>query len=312
VVPQDTRVQLHDETVLGRHHRRLVQHVARERLGVLRRHVTLQRAGVDPLRFRIGQRDGGGGEVAVVCCPGARGDERLATLPESFQESVVRRGVDVGQCTELADELRPAVSVDVRDGVRAEGRHDPAGQVGGQLRVLGEVVGGRVGGGDQLDVEPIQQRSRPEAGLRDPRHDLVVQLVGGLRGRVHRQPEHLRELVLQPVAARRAEEEVPVGAELAPDLPRLGGVPAVAAGESELVGGDALGDQHPGHVVVRHDQQLGRVAERRVGGEQPDVDVTVQAQQRQVLRRGVDPAGDVPRGAGRQGAVRMGLQSLRH
>ena len=57
---------------------------------------------------------------------------------------------------------------------------------------------------------------------------------------------------------------------------------------------DALGGQHPEHIVIRNDQELRRVGERDVVGEHLRFHVPVHADKRQILRLVIDLPGDAP------------------
>ena len=67
--------------------------------------------------------------------------------------------------------------------------------------------------------------------------------------------------------------------------------------------------EQPGHVMIRGDEQARRVLERLVEGEPARIDVPVRADQRQLLDRVVELAGDRTNGRvdGKQ-PVRMQLQ----
>ena len=146
-----------------------------------------------------------------------------------------------------------------------EGRDHAAGprRVGGERRVRGEVVARVVGGGQDRDPEPLEQGARPEGGLGEPRRQLVVDRVRRRGGRTALDAEDLHQLVLEPVADRRAAEDVPVGAHPPPDVPRLrlGRGPCA---DPERVERDARGVQQAGHVVIGRHQQRRRVGERLV------------------------------------------------
>ena len=71
--------------------------------------------------------------------------------------------------------------VGVDDVVGAEGRHDATRPTGlAEPRVRLEGVEGTVGRGEELDAEPLEERTRPEVLLRQARRDLVVHGVGVL------------------------------------------------------------------------------------------------------------------------------------
>src|SRR5215211_5075130 len=79
-----------------------------------------------------------------------------------------------------------------------------------------------VGRGDDLDVEAVEQCARTELRVGDTGGDLVIYGVGSLGARNQVDPEHLDELVFQPVSRGRAAEKPPVLTEGAPDPPRIG------------------------------------------------------------------------------------------
>ena len=143
---------------------------------------------------------------------------------------------------------------------------------------------GRLGGGQHLDAELLEQRPRPEGGFGDPGGDRVVHLVGGLPAQRRLDAEDRAERPLQPQPRGRAAEQVPVLGEQPPDHPAVGlHLAAVVPGHAQPVRWDPLAQQHPGDVVVGHDQQLGGVAERLVVGEDARVDVAVRGDHRQVV-----------------------------
>lgn len=226
---------------------------------------------------------------------------------ECLQEFVVCCGVDVGQCVELCDQLWLVVLVDMCYGVWVECWDYLVGQFFVQVCVLCEVVGCWVGGGDQFDVESVEQCVRVEFWFCELCHDLVVQVVGGFCGWVYGQFEDFVEFVFELVLVWCIEEQVLVGVEFVLDFLWFCCLFVVLVGQVEFVGGDVLGDQYLGYVVVWDDQQFGWVVEWGVGGEQFDVDVVVQVEQWQVFCRVVDLVCDVMCWIGWQGVVWMRL-----
>ena len=93
----------------------------------------------------------------------------------------------------------------------------------------------------------------------------VVDLVGRLRGRRDPHPEDVVQLVLEPHPAGGAAEQVPAGAEPAPDGPAvlLDRAP-VEARHAQVLQAGTLRHEHARDVVVGHDEQLRRVRERLV------------------------------------------------
>ena len=66
--------------------------------------------------------------------------------------------------------------------------------------------------------------------------------------------------------------------------------------DAEIVQIDALAVQHAKQIMIRRQQQLGRVTERRIAGEPLRVGMTVRAQDRQVTHFRIQAAGDLPNG----------------
>ena len=214
--------------------------------------------------------------------------------PKRLQEALVGSGVDPRDLGQLGDVVAPGGSIEVGHGVGPEGgKHPLAHTVRGEPGMLPQIRGRGVGGGDDLDVEPVEQGARAELGVGDALGDPVIDRVGRFGAGDQFDPEHLDQLVLQPVAGRRAAEELPVLAEGTPDLARVGlDRPAVEPRYAQAGRLDALGGQHPEHVVVGNDQQLGGVGEGAVVGEDLRLHVPVHADQRQVFGLVVDLASD--------------------
>ena len=84
-----------------------------------------------------------------------------------------------------------------------------------------------------------------------------------IRARTTRDAEDLHQLVLEPIADRRAAEDVPVGAHPPPDVPRLR-LGRWWLRDAERVERDAGRVQQAGHVVIGRHQQRRRVGERLV------------------------------------------------
>jgi hypothetical protein len=228
----------------------------------------------------------------------AGGLERLPPRPQRGQVAAVGRGVLAGQLAQLGDPPGPALELHVHHVVGAErGDHPAAGTapaVGFELGVPAQLVQRRLGGGQHLDAELLEQRARPEARLGEPGGDLVVDGVAGRRAEPGGDPEDRGERAFQPEPRRRAAEQVPVVREQPPDRPGVGLDRGTGtAGHAEAGDRDALAEQHPGDVVVRHDEQPGRVGERLVVGQQAGIDVAVRRDQRQGGRERVELAGDV-------------------
>src|SRR5256885_12799655 len=75
-----------------------------------------------------------------------------------------------------------------------------------------ERVARHVGGGEDLDVEPLEQRPRPELKGAEPLCDRVVDRSGSLPRELLLDAEHVVELVVEPGAGRRAtKQEIVLG-----------------------------------------------------------------------------------------------------
>jgi hypothetical protein len=255
VVAAHPGVQRHHQPVLGRHAGHLAQ--AGQPQGV----VPVAGTGADPTEQPVGL---GGVEELHPDVRGAVVGGGGAVFPEvhpaGFQrghQAVVVAGVDVGGGGQPVQRRRPAGNGGVGVGVRPEGGQHPAVpvRVGGQRPVVAQVVGRVVGGGQRGQVERAVQRAGPVARLGQPPGQLVEQLVGGVRTRLHPHLEHIVQLRLQPLPGRRSQEQRPVRAEGAPHLPRPGRRAApLAVGQPEPLQGHPVGVQQPGDVVVRGDQ----------------------------------------------------------
>ena len=160
-------------------------------------------------------------------------------------------------------------------------------------REASQIRGSRVGRGDDLDVETVEQGAWAELRIGHTSSDLVVDGIGRLGAWDQIDPEYLNELMFQPVARRRAPKEFPVLAERMPDLPRVGlGRTPIGPRHPELSRFDALRCQHPEHIVIGNDQQLRRVGERGIVGEHLRFHVPVHTDQRQILGLAIDLPGN--------------------
>src|SRR5690606_27105902 len=99
-----------------------------------------------------------------------------------------------------------------------------------QRLVVGQVIGGRVGCAQDLDVEPLEQGPGRKIGLGQFRLDVIVNALGALAGELFRHAEHIDHLVGQPKARRSSSEQVKVLGEGLPDLAVVGLVGAAVPG----------------------------------------------------------------------------------
>ena len=165
VIPERPRVDLHHEPVFEGHLRHLHQEVRLEaplvgatRLPLarlLKQHFGVVRG--EPRRVRLEHGVIGGGGTQTL-------EERAAILEGANELGVVheRRAVLPAQCVELG---RPAGGRNLEDGIGTEARDDlPSPPRIPDRAVPVERIARLVGGGEHLDVEPLEQRARPELG----------------------------------------------------------------------------------------------------------------------------------------------------
>ena len=86
--------------------------------------------------------------------------------------------------------------------------------------MIGERVRGRVGGGEDFKIEPLEEGAGQELGCLQLFVDGVVVEIGGLLGEAFLEAEQLLEGIVEPEARRGAAEEVVVFGEDVPDLAR--------------------------------------------------------------------------------------------
>ena len=182
VVAVGPRVDGHDQAVLHGHPRHLVHHVGFEVVAVLRGGPA--RAGaVEQFRRvagveleRCGRADAVvGGDRAVV-------HEVAAPVLQRGEVAGIAGGA-VARCRDEPVHVRGPVGVrDVQVGVRAEGGQDAAVERGvlGDRLVAGQVVQGVVRGGEDLDVEVLEELAGTEPGLEQAGRNRIVAGIGRL------------------------------------------------------------------------------------------------------------------------------------
>jgi hypothetical protein len=107
-----------------------------------------------------------------------------------------RTCVDPGELPQLFNVVAPGWSIQVGHSVGTERRKYPLAQaLGGQLGVLLQIGRGRVRGGDDLDVEAIEQCAWTETRVGYACGDLIIDGVGRLGTWSMINPEDLDELM---------------------------------------------------------------------------------------------------------------------
>ena len=165
-------------------------------------------------------------------------------------------------------------------------------------------------GRQHLDVETLEQGAGAERVRRQGRLDGVKVEVRGLRRQPLLEVEDLGEHPFQPEPRRGPAKQVIAIGELPPDRPRVGFVrPAVQRPDPQIFQRHPGAVQHAKDVVVRRDQQVGRVGEGRVLREPGRVAVAVRADDRKVGDSPVKlPREDADRMIGGEQAVGMKAQ----
>ena len=140
-----------------------------------------------------------------------RASVRVDGARTARQILVPLRRVATGQLAECGDVLDEAFVVGIRDGVGSEGRDHPAGEtVVAQAPMMAQAAEWRVGRGDDVDAEPVEQGTRPElvAARQSSMRSKMSSAVCSVRRTVD--AEDLVQDVVHPQPRRRATEQVVV------------------------------------------------------------------------------------------------------
>ena len=176
-----------------------------------------------------------------------------------------------------------------------------------------QVVLRPLGGGEEADVEAVEQRPRLERVGRQLRVDRVVIMIGGAGIERHVEAEHLAEHMPQPHRRGRTAEQMGMLGKGAPGSARIGRRHARFVGHAQRVQRHALRIEHAINIVIRREQQFGGVRPVGVGGEPGRIGVPVRADDRQPGHFGIERAGDLPRAVlGREQPVGIELQGPGH
>ena len=192
-------MELHHEPVLDAHRCHLHEDLSAKELLAAVVERPCQRTG-EQRRSRLAvERRGECGRRPVIGRGGAERACELTALEERSQILVPLRRVATGQLAECGDVLDEAFVVGIRDGVGSERRDDPAGEtIVAQAPMMAQAAEWRVGGGDDVDAEPVEQGTRPELVAAEAVVDAVEDVVGGLLGEADRHAEDLVQDVVHP------------------------------------------------------------------------------------------------------------------
>ncbi len=301
-------MDLQHEAVLEAHARHLGQHLAAEGVGLVGRDPTRQSAREERGGLGLRQVLGARGGVAVVGAGGAERLEEGAAVAVGLEVSVPGGGVAAGELAEARDVGGEAREFGVDDRVGAVGGDDAAvpARVADRL-VPAQVVERAVGGGDDFDVEPLEQRAR--AGTRGGRGSRRC----GRRRRRRSRPRGGRRG--RRPSRRCGRARAATGCRAAGGSSRRSGArsaavglgrAAVGAGNAEVGQRHALRAEHAEDVVVGDDEELRGIGEGQVLGVPARVGMAVRADDRQVADLGVERARKAAhRGIGRKQPIRI-------
>ncbi|MNN20270.1 hypothetical protein D3C81_1335420 [compost metagenome] len=253
--------------------------------------------------------------MAVVGRGGAHLDEEGAAIAQGLQIALPAHRIAAGLFSQNLKIVAEALIVRIQHRVRTIGGQHPALPARGlDDLVMFKRVERRLGRGQDLDVVAIEQGARLEGvGLQRGVDDVVV-VVRRLGRQAHIDAEGLGIDPVVPHARRRAPEQMIVLGEAPPDLAwvRLDRA-AVGPRHPQVLHRHPLRVQHAEDVVVRRDQQLGRVGEIFIAGEPTGVGVTVRADDRQALYFGVEASRHAAGvGVGREQTVGVQAKRLGH
>ena len=159
--------------------------------------------------------------------------------------------------------------------------------------MMREGIERRLGRRDHFDVKALEQRPRAKLGPGETAVDEIEHTVRRLGSEPFADAEHFVERVIEPEARRRSPEKRIAVGENVPDLARvLLDRSTVAPRNAEVLEADALAIEHPEHIMIRRNEQGGRIGERCVVGEPLRIGMPMRAHDRQVLHRRVQCAGE--------------------
>ena len=176
-----------------------------------------------------------------------------------------------------------------------------------------EIILRALGRCEKIDAEAIEQGARAEGVGRQFLADRIEIMIGA--GRIERdlEPKHLGEHMIEPQPRGRAAEQVIVGCEQPPRRARIGCRRAVAIGYAQRGKRDALAVEHAIDIMIRREQQAGRIGPRRIVGEPARIGVAVRADDRRIGDGGVKRPRDIARaGIRREQSVGVQLQRPAH
>ena len=286
-------MQLHDQPVFQAHARHLDEHRRAKQLGVGLREIPGRHACEQPLGFAARQVGSRSARMTVIGRGRAGLGEHRAALAMRLQIAAPGVHVLIRQLAEALQRRGECLVVRIYHGVgtiSSDHAAAPAAARDRSMRI--ERVDRRFGRRQHLDVEPLEQPARSELILHQLLADDVEVVVGGVGFESDLHLEHFRKDIVQPQRRGRAAKQMKPRCEHPPRSAWVSGRRAAARSDTERIEIDALAVQHAIQVVVRREQQFGRVGERLVPGEPLRIGVAVRTDDRQLGNFTVQPLRD--------------------
>ncbi len=284
VVAEATRMDLHHQAIVHTHAGHFGEHLAAKDLRIPGAEPAAHDSVEQTADLVLRQVGRSAARMPVVGRGGAHLREERAALAVRAQIALPGTNVFTGESAELlqrGSELF-VLGVDHRIGT-VGGDHTAVPSAGADRGMVEQGIERRFGSGDHFDVEALEQRTRPEVGLLQRGSNRIVVVIGSARVQSHTKAEHVVEDVVEPHGRRRAPEQVEVRRQYAPCLAWVGfGAGAVGTRNSQRIQRNSLAVEHPEHVMVRDQQQLGGIGEGGVVGEPCGVGMAVRADDGQV------------------------------
>ena len=196
--------------------------------------------------------------------------------------------------------------VGIDDAVGTEGRDDPPAPFGLDLVVMDEAVVGALGGGQDLDIEALEQSARTEFRLGQRLADGVVIEIGRGCLQPHLQPEDRREDMIEPGARGRPAEKIVILGEQFPDGAPVRRRRPARGSQAHALQADALAVEHAQDIVIGPQNRLVASSNGASVANQAGIGVAVRADDRQLLDMSEKAARNGADGfVGREKTVRM-------
>ena len=254
-------MELHDQPIFDRHLGHFNQHMAIKAPGLLLGGCALCHAEIERPRlcepFGVQDINGmiGGGCAAVY--------ELRTAHAQSGQIAVKTVEALIGDPCQLRKVSGEIWIERIEHPIGAKGWDHPAGPMAGaKALVVGQIIQGRVGGGEGFNVKALKQCTGQKLRLLQTLRDVVVDRICGLRSEGLRDLQCFTQHILHPQPGGCAEKQVPMRGEEAKYLAWI--CLSARRANSKVCHGDTLGIEHTKHIVIRRDQKRSRIGERLI------------------------------------------------